>query len=309
MSASTGVLILAHGAATSVKDLPKFYEHIREGAPMSPRVLAVLEERYRAIGGSSPLNATTLSLTAKLQAELDRRHGLGAFRTQTGFRHAAPFIGDAMGHLTREKLSRVLVVVLSPHMSRFAKEGYSKALADVPTKVPVTMTGPWHMEPALLQFWTEAVATAWENVYPSPPRSKRLLFTAHSLPHRWVEGDTLEARLRESGEAVVRAAHIPEMEAAFVWQSASPTGEEWLGPDLGDVLRREARHGAKAVVVCPQGFVADHLETLYDVDILARRVAEDEGLAFARTPMPNDAPLMVQALADLVDRSRPSPAR
>ncbi len=306
MTAPIGVLLLAHGAATDVADLPRYYEHIREGAPASPRVLEALEHRYRAIGGGSPLNPITISLATKLQDELDRKHP-GQFQAAVGFRHVSPFIHTTLERLEGEGMTRALGIVLSPHMSRFVTEGYRRELTASKSRVKVELHGAWHMEPALLEHWRVAVGAALAKLPEDRRERARVLFTAHSLPLRAVQGDRLPDRLQESAAEVARRAGLSSDGFAHAWQSASPTGEEWLGPDVGEMIRREAAEGTRAIVACPHGFVADHLETLYDLDIVARGVAEKEGLAFVRTTMPDDRPYLVQALADMVERWASAP--
>lgn len=307
MPAKRAVLLLAHGAVTHVEDLPGFYARIREGAPTSPRVLATLQERYRAIGGSSPLNVTTQSCATKLQQELDTRHGAGGFVVRAGFRHVAPYVDEVLEDLAREGVTRALAIPMSPHISRYVQEGYAQSIARSTSGIHVELAGPWHRESALLDFWSRSLTASLSQVPEGARAVTQVLFSAHSLPIRWVAGDDLEGRLRESAETVAKAADVPTSRVSHVWQSASPTGEEWLGPDINQQILSGLPTGTRAVVSCPHGFIADHLETLYDIDILARQTAEGRGLTFLRTQMPNDSQLLVYALASVVERSCQTP--
>jgi ferrochelatase len=289
---------------THIDDLPAFYARIREGAPTSPRVLATLQERYRAIGGGSPLNAITQSCATKLQQAIDTRYGAREILVRAGFRHVAPYADEVLEGLVREGVTRALAIPMSPHISRFVQEGYARSIAGSTCGIHVEMVGPWHMESALLDFWSRSLTASLSQVPEGEREAAQVLFSAHSLPTRWVAGDDLVGRLRESADAVAKAAGVPTSRVSHVWQSASPTGEEWLGPDINLQILSGLPPGTRAVVSCPHGFLADHLETLYDIDILARQSAEGRGLTFVRTQMPNDSPLLVQALVNVVERSR-----
>ncbi|MFZ0698641.1 MAG: ferrochelatase [Thermoplasmata archaeon] len=300
---------MAHGAVESLDDLPAYYAHVR-GTPPPPALLRELTERYRAIGGRSPLNAITRSLSARVQSELDRRHGSDRYRVRVGFKHTAPFVHDVVEGMVGDGTSELLGVALAPHYSKFAIEGYQKAvgsaLPPLPGALRFRMVPDWYTEPTFVAFWSDRVRNALTRLPDSSRAGARVCFTAHSLPESAVsDGDPYPVQLQEGANAIAARAGLGP--AAFVqaWQSAGRTGDRWLGPDLRDQIRWEAQHGARAMVVAPHGFVCDHLEILYDIDREARQVAESVGLRLERTEMPNDDPRFAMVVADVVTRWMP----
>lgn len=281
---TTGVLVMAYGTPATPDDVERYYTHVRRGRPPAPAQLAELQARYLAIGGTSPLLARTRAQTDGLQAAL----GAG-YRVELGMKHAPPFIEDGTAVLARAGAERVVGLVLAPHYSRLSVGEYATRA------VGADVIESWHLEPGyvalLAGFVREALAGA--------PSGTEVVFTAHSLPTRILdEGDPYPAQLEETAAAVAQAAGLDRWSVG--WQSAGRTPEPWIGPDILDVLRERAAAGAAGVVVCPAGFVSDHLEVLYDLDVEARELARDLGLFFDRTRMPNDDPQFVETLARVV---------
>lgn len=304
---SRHVLLMAHGAAESIDQLPEYYTHVRGGDPPPAALLKELSERYRAMGGRSPLKAITASLADQLQRELDRRHDRGAYRVRFGFRHAPPFLEETVRSLLADGGTEILGIVLAPHRSGFVDAGYRRpveqALASATRTVRYRQVPEWFLEPSFIALEAAFVRRALVEVPPHWAGSTRLCFTAHSLPEPIVaEGDPYTTQLREGARAIAERAGVPTRSYLQAWQSAGRTADRWLGPDLRDVLRNERERGTQAVVVCPHGFVSDHLEILYDIDVEARATAEALGLYLARTEMPNDRPAFAKVLADVTDR-------
>lgn len=300
------VLLMAHGAAESIADLPDYYTHVR-GRPPPPALLDELTQRYRAIGGRSPLRFITESLAARLQTELDRRHGTGVSRVTFGFRHTRPFLEDVIAATLAEGATDLLGVVLAPHRSRFVEEGYGgrvhAALASASRAPRFQLVPQWHLEPSFVALEAELVRQAIARLPDASGSVSRVCFTAHSLPQSMLaEGDPYPDQLREGAQAIAEKAGIPADQVVFAWQSAGRTDDQWLGPDIREALRDEYARGTRSLVVCPHGFVSDHLEILYDIDIEARGVAESLGIRLERTEMPNDDPRFARVLADVVDR-------
>ena len=305
-SGPRSVLLMAHGAAESVDELPAYYTHVR-GSPPPPALLEELTERYRAIGGRSPLRALTASHGARLQHELDRRHGPDTYSVRFGFRHTPPYIDEVLRSILDDGSTNVLAIVLAPHRSGFVDQGYRRpidaALGSGRGSPQVRIAPEWYLEPSFVALEAALVREAIARLPSALSPTSRVLFTAHSLPESMVtNGDPYPTELAEGARAIAELAGLAADRYALTWQSAGRTKDRWLGPDLRDVLRAEHARGTKSVVVCPHGFVSDHLEVLFDIDIEARGVADSLGLRFERTAMPNDHLPFAKVLADVVDR-------
>ena len=285
------VLLLAYGSPARPEDVEAYYTDIRRGRPPAPEQLADLRRRYDAIGGVSPLAARTEAQRVALQ------HALGDdIPVVLGFKHVAPFIEDAVAAIDAD---RILTLVLAPHYSALSVGEYVERACAAAGGRTVVSIRSWATLPAYVEFLTAAVLVALAAM----PEGTKVLFTAHSLPAR-VEsiGDPYVDELRATATAVAERAGLePWAQWATAFQSAGRTPEPWLGPDVLTVIDDLAgtRRGT-GVLVCPCGFVSDHLEVLYDLDIEARAEAERRGLAFARTPVMNDDATVITALADLV---------
>lgn len=287
------VLIMAYGTPERLEDVATYYTHIRRGSPPPEDLLEELRERYRAIGGPTALNRITRAQAAGLEAELSRR-GLPR-RVYVGFKHVAPFVGDAIRAMANDGVERVVGLVLAPHWSlRSVAEYEAYAEAARPADMAIDVIPSWHDEPGLVEVLTARLARARDG------RGDALVvFTAHSIPLSALErGDPYPAQLAETSRIVAERAGVPRWTLAY--QSAGRTTEPWLGPDIGEAIAAAASAGESAVVVHPIGFVADHLEILYDIDVAARAAAKERGLAFTRVSMPNADPDFVAALADVV---------
>jgi protoporphyrin/coproporphyrin ferrochelatase len=296
-----GVALLAYGTPKSPDEVEAYYTHIRRGRPPAPDQLADLVRRYDAIGGISPLRERTEAQRAALQSALDRRTSGDRIRVELGFKHASPFIEDAVDTLIAGGVDDVTALVLAPQFSALSVGEYLERAAARAAEAGVSFrsVSSWHDEDAYLRFVTEATRASLAAL---PDRTK-VVFTAHSLPARVLEsGDPYPGQLRETAELVAERLGLDRWAGwTTAWQSAGRTPEPWLGPDVTDVVRELGATGrADGVCVCPCGFVADHLEVLYDLDIDARRVAGEAGLDFARTAVVNDDAGVMAALAERV---------
>jgi ferrochelatase len=311
MSGQVGVLIMAHGTPQHREDIAAFYTRIRRGRPPSPEQLAELEGRYAAIGGLSPLTERTLAQVDGVRAALEAR-APGRYVVAYGAKHAAPLIEEAAAALIRAGVDEVIGLVLTPHGSSLGSQEYfdraEAALGEAAAggeERPFTAVSPWYAKPGLVTLLAERVNDArraigggesghsGESRYP-------VIFTAHSLPERVRdEGDTYPMQLEESAQLVATAAGVQRRQVA--WQSAGRTPEPWLGPDIRDVVRQLAQtDDVDGVVVCPIGFVTDHLEVLYDLDVELAAVAADVDLPLIRTASLNDDPRFIDVLADVI---------
>ncbi|MFL6206743.1 MAG: ferrochelatase [Acidimicrobiales bacterium] len=296
-----GVVVMAYGTPATPDDVAAYYTHIRRGHPPTPEQLADLVRRYDAIGGTSPLAERTEAQRAALASALEER-APGRCTVVLGQKHAAPFIEDAATELLREGAAALVGLVLAPHYSGFSVGQYQERLAEAAGDVPVGRVDSWHLEPAYIEFLARAVRDGLATL----PAHSHVLFTAHSLPERVLVGDPYPEQLAASAAAIAGTVGLARDRWSLAWQSAGRTAEPWRGPDVLAVLREiAAGHSGDGVLVCPHGFVSDHLEVVYDLDIEAAGVATEVGLAFARTRVLNDDPGVLSALADRVLAAAP----
>jgi ferrochelatase len=283
------VILMAYGSPERLADVPAYYADIRGGRSVAPALLDDLVERYRSLGieDSSPLNAITERTRAALQTEL----GLPVL---TGMKHWTPRIAEAVDRAIAGGAAVLVGLVLAPHYSRLSIGGYERLLADAVDgrDVEVRFVTSWHDDPGLVAFLADRIRGTEAHV----------VFTAHSLPARILdEGDPYADQLLETSRLVAEAADVDDW--SFSYQSESPTGEPWLQPDIVDHVTALHARGVRNVLVCPVGFVSDHLEIRFDLDTEAKARADELGMQLARIEMPNDDPRFVQALAQIVRRA------
>ena len=279
------VVVMAYGSPATEADIPAYLADIREGRPVSPGAVEELTERYRRIGGRSPLDEMTERQRAALERELD----LPVF---AGMKHSRPRIAEAVEQALEGGAGLVAGVVLAPHYSRLSVEGYRERLeAALDGRAELRFVESWHVHEPYLDVLADRVRGTDAHV----------VFTAHSLPARILEqGDPYEEQLLETSRLVAERAALERW--SFAYQSASATGEPWLGPDLLEELDALAERGVRKVLVAPIGFVSDHLEILWDIDVEARDRARELGLELERIESLNDDPAFIRGLAELVRR-------
>jgi ferrochelatase len=284
---SAAVVLMAYGSPERLEDVPAYYADIRGGRPIRPELLDDLVERYRRLGidRESPLNAVTEQTRAALQDAL----GIPVF---TGMKHWTPRIADAAERALETGAETVIGLVLAPHYSRLSIAGYRQQLEDaLARRAELRFVESWHDEPGFVELLADRVRGTDAHV----------VFTAHSLPARIRDsGDPYEEQLLETSRLVAARAGLPDGDWSFSFQSESQTGEPWLGPDILDHLAALRAAGVERVLVCPVGFVADHLEIKWDLDNEAAEKAAELGLRFARIEMPNADPAFVHVLAEIV---------
>jgi ferrochelatase len=285
---------MAYGSPERLADVPAYYSDIRGGRPIAPEHLDDLVERYRLLGSedSSPLNAITEETRVALEAEL-------GLPVHTGMKHWTPRIADAVEAALDGGADEIAGLVLAPHYSALSIAGYRDQLEQaLAGRAVLRFVESWHDEPAFVELLADRVRGTTAHV----------VFTAHSLPARILEsGDPYKDQLLDTSALVADEAGIHEW--SFSFQSESPTGEPWLGPDILDHLESLHADGVQDVLLCPVGFVSDHLEIRWDLDVEARDKAAELGLRLERIEMPNADPAFVRALAGIVRRalSVPSP--
>jgi protoporphyrin/coproporphyrin ferrochelatase len=301
------VVLMAYGSPDWLEDVPAYYADIRGGRPIRPELLADLMERYRLLGipsrdpagqgppagpsTPSPLNAVTEETRAALQRVLE-------LPVYTGMKHWTPRISDAAGHALASGASAIVGLVLAPHYSRLSIAGYRQQLEDgLAGRAELRFVESWHDAPGFVELLADRVRRADAHV----------VFTAHSLPERILaEGDPYQDQLLETSRLVAERAGLGEW--SFSYQSESATGEPWLGPDILDHLADLSARGVQSVLVCPVGFVADHLEIKWDLDHEAVERARELGLRFDRVEMPNAESAFIDVLAGLARRALPVPS-
>lgn len=291
-----GVVVMAYGTPSSADEIPAYYTHIRGGRPPTDAQLADLIRRYAALGGTSLLAQRT---TEQLRAIEEGLAGLSTLRHRVvlGQKHAAPFIEDAVGALAEQGVRTITGVVLAPHYSASSIGGYhrrAQVAADA-AGCSYTPVERWADLDAFLSHQGTALLRSLERA----GAKAKVLFTAHSLPERLLVGDPYSDELTTSAAAIARRAGLgPWADWGIAWQSAGRTPEPWRGPDVLAVIDDLAATGrAEAVVVVPQGFVADHLEVAYDLDIEAAARARGHGLRFERADVVNADASVMSALA------------
>lgn len=296
----TAVLLMAYGTPRSTEEILPYYTDIRRGRVPTPEQLADLTARYDAIGGISPLAARTEAQRDALQHALDHQ-APGKFHVQLGLKHAHPMIEESVQDLAEQGFATIIALVLAPHYSSYSIGQYVGRATEAATPHDITVIGidSWAIEPAFVRFIANDMAKKRSTM----PARTRVLFTAHSLPQRIIDaGDPYPQELHATASAVAQQLNLSEgADWGIAWQSAGRTPEPWIGPDILAVLQEIAdTKSADGVVVSACGFVADHLEVLYDLDIEAQHLADNLGLAFARTACVNDDAEVMAALAQRV---------
>jgi protoporphyrin/coproporphyrin ferrochelatase len=292
----TGVVLMTYGSPRDLDDVGAYITRVRGGREPGDELLAEFRRRYERIG-MSPLINITRDQAAALEAKLGRESAVAA-----GMRFSEPWIGDAVRELASAGAQRILGLILSPQYSATLMGGYHVALRQAAGDIPSRTVGAWHLNPAFVDVLASRVRGALSQ-FPDERRDRvPVLLTAHSLPKRVVDREPDYVRqLEETAHAVAEKAGLDPNRWSFVYQSAGHTPEEWLKPDMLDVLPELAKAGHREVVVAPIQFLADHLETLYDIDVAGREQAQRAGVcSFARIEAPNASPDFIDALTNVV---------
>jgi ferrochelatase len=300
-----GVLVMSYGTPQSLDDVETYYTHIRRGHAPTPEQLKELTDRYEAIvGGVFPLRENTNGQVAGLQDKLEQL-APGQYVCYQGLKHAVPYIEDGVEQMARDGIKEAVGIVLAPHYSVMSVGSYIKRAQDKADELGIKMSfvKEYHLHPKLLQALSERVTDGLSRLAQSSGNATpvKVLFSAHSLPEKIREmGDPYEQQLLETSAAVAKLSNVDESTWQFTWQSAGRTREPWLGPDILDTLKTLAEEGVKAVLVAPVGFVSDHLEVLYDLDLEAKQAASEIGITLERITMLNKDPLYMETLAESV---------
>lgn len=307
----TGVLLMTFGSCATPDEVPAYLAHVRGGRPASPALVAEFQRRYRIVHGS-PLIEITGQQAAALEAELNRQHPTGPrFVASIGMLHSRPFIQEAVEDLAARGITELIAVILSPQYSPYIMGGYHRALdeaiaaqAALGRQVSARVAGAWHLNPLFLEALAERIREAMAGLPPEVRDTVPVLLTSHSLPKRVVdhEPEYLE-QLQETVRALVERVGLADDRWQFAYQSAGHTPEEWLKPDMKDLLPGLFEQGHRHVLMAPVQFLSDHLEILYDIDVAAREEAVRLGIAFHRIESLNLSPGFIRALASVVTDS------
>jgi ferrochelatase len=296
-----GVLVMSYGTPENMEKVEAYYTHIRRGRPPTPEQLADLTSRYESIvGGVFPLRENTDRQVAALQATLDRIAGQGRYICYQGLKHAPPYIEDGVAAMAADGITEAVGIVLTPQYSSMSVGGYIKRAEMEASRwnIGMSFVEQYHLHPELIAALSERVRRSLDG-FGDRRGEVMVLFSAHSLPESILEiRDPYPEQLLETSRAVAASAGIERWQ--FTWQSAGQTGQPWLGPDILETLSRLAAEGVQEVLVTPVGFVSDHLEVLYDLDLEAKKHAAAIGMRLERIGMLNDDPRYMAALADSV---------
>jgi len=290
------VLVMAYGGPGNISEVEPYLMDIRGGRPTKPQLVEEIRARYARIGGRSPI----LELTRAQASAVGRVLG-DAFRVYVGMRHWHPYIQDVVEEIARAGHPRVVGVAMAPHYSNMSVGAYEKKLLQAADgRLDVSLIRSWWSEPPFLDAVADRITQALQR-FPRPA-AVQVVFTAHSLPEKILaSADPYPAELTASATAVAARARLKDWRLAY--QSAGATPEPWLGPDVGEVLRELAKAGHEAVLVVPIGFVCDHVEVLYDIDVECQALARRLGVQLERTASLNADPGLVAAVADVVRKA------
>ncbi|WP_454192782.1 ferrochelatase [Paenibacillus sp. Marseille-Q7038] len=303
-----GVLVMSYGTPQSMEDIEAYYTHIRRGNKPSEEQLAELTERYEAIvGGVFPLRENTNKQVESLELTLkqDARTAGTEYRCYQGLKHASPFIEDGVDAMAADGIKKAIGIVLAPHYSTMSVGSYIKRAQAKAEEHGIEMgfIESYHLHPKLIEALTMRVSAKLNDFEEAGAIRKdvRVLFSAHSLPAKIVEmGDPYPEQLLETSKVVAKQAGVDHWQ--FTWQSAGRTATPWLGPDILDTLQELSKEEVEDVLVAPIGFVSDHLEVLYDLDIEAKAVAKELDMRLMRIDSLNSDPLYMEALSDVIIR-------
>jgi len=291
------VLLLAHGSPNSVDDVPEFLLRVTGGRPLPFEAIKEVSHRYAAIG-KSPLTELTLKQAELLAQEI----GMPVY---VGMRNWHPFVAQALGQMQADGIGHAVVICLAPHNSRTSVGLYRKSLEQsTDPGMTLDFVESWHDQAQLIQAFAEKLKSGLEQVKLESTKQVPVIFTAHSVPERTVlDGDPYATQAKQTAALVAAAAGLQPQDWNFAFQSQGMSGGPWLGPTVEETITRLKQSGHSGVFMQPIGFLCDHVEILYDIDILFKKIAEEEGMRLWRAESLNDAPLLTSALAQIV-RSR-----
>lgn len=292
----TAVLLLAFGGPEDIGSIEPFLRNVLPGRPITPELIERVKMRYALIGGKSPLP----DITRRQAKLLEDRLGAG-FKVYVGMRHWQPFLKDTVKKIKDDGIRKIIAMPMAPQASKASTGGYidalNKALKEV-SGLDVKVVESWYKNPLYLKAASETLKEALTYFPEERRKDVQVIFSAHSLPKRTVQGDPYEMQLKETMDGVLEI--IGPLTSHLAYQSKGQATGEWLGPEVELVMEGLAKEGKKDVLIVPIGFVCDHLETLYDIDIVFKKKADELGMNFKRAKSLNDSPAFIEALEDIV---------
>jgi len=301
-----GVILLAHGAPDRLADIPEFLLNVRGGRPLPEAAVKEIIHRYGLIGGGSPLLKLTMMQAAGLAETLNQNaeaNGSSTIPVYVGMRNWKPYIADAVQQAADAGVGRLVALCLAPQNSRTSVGLYRKYLADAVAKIspqlPVDFIESWHDQPELVAAFEERIALARRDVEGTAGGPVPVIFTAHSVPQKTVaDGDPYEQQVKETAALVAEALSLKTFRVAF--QSQGMTADSWIGPTVESQIDEVAAEGHHHVLIAPIGFVCDHVEILYDIDIVFSEYGKARGVSVHRSQSLNNSPLFIRALAAVI---------
>ncbi|MDQ0159943.1 ferrochelatase [Alkalibacillus salilacus] len=299
---TVGLLVMAYGTPYKEEDLERYYTHIRKGKRPTDEMIEDLRSRYEEIGGISPLARITREQGESLEAKLNAEQDDVEFKLYLGLKHIDPFIEDAVQQMADDGIDEAVSIVLAPHYSTFSIKSYNGRAQEEADKHGIQLTSvvDWYDEPGYIEFWVEQINKVYGQMTEEERNNACLIVSAHSLPTKIIqEGDPYPDQLQRTADLIAEGAGIQDYEIG--WQSEGNTPDPWLGPDVQDLTRDLfEQKGYTTFVYAPVGFVADHLEVLYDNDIECKQVCDEVGASYYRPEMPNANPKFINTLSKVV---------
>lgn len=301
-----GLLVMAYGTPRNEAEIEPYYTHIRRGKRPTEDMLQDLVERYEAIGGISPLYEITKEQSEKLEVRMNELFGEDiVFKSYLGLKHIEPFVEDAVKNMQRDGIQEAISIVLAPHYSSYSVQAYNDRANKAAAKLGfphIHCIDEWYTEPKFIQYWVEQLNSCLRKLDDKEKKKTVVIFTANSLPEKVLQhGDPYPSQLEETASHIATRAGIQNY--AVAWQSEGNTPEPWIGPDVQDLTRDLfEQEGYTGFIYCPVGFVADHLEVLYDNDYECKQVTDELGATYHRPDMPNARDEFIEILASVVTK-------
>lgn len=297
-----GLIVMAYGTPNKEEDILPYYTHIRHGRKPSDEALQDLKDRYKAIGGISPLARITQEQAKALEINLNASQDEVEYSVYIGLKHIAPFIEDAVKQMAEDGIKEAVSLVLAPHYSTFSVKSYNTRANDEAEKYGINIESveSWYDEPGFIEYWSNQINAVYDEMSAEEREKAVLVVSAHSLPEKILQnGDPYPDQLKETARLISEKTGIKDY--AIGWQSEGNTPDPWLGPDVQDLTRDlYEQKGYRSFVYAPVGFIADHLEVLYDNDYECKVVCDELGANYYRPEMPNVHPQFIDTLADVV---------
>ncbi|MFC7441659.1 ferrochelatase [Laceyella putida] len=299
-----GVLLMAYGTPRNKEEIEPYYTHIRRGRKPPQELLDELTERYEAVGEINQFAKITEAQVEKVVAELQQRFPQLEFRGYLGLKHISPFVEEAVERMARDGIEEAVSLVLAPHYSTYSVKSYNERAQAKAKELDITLYSidSWHDEPPYIQYWADRLKALFDDMDAQEKEKSVVIFSAHSLPEKILAtGDPYPEQLQETAKLIAEKVSIPHYRMG--WQSAGRTPEPWLGPDVQDLTRDlYQKEGFTSFIYCPIGFVAEHLEVLYDNDIECKAVTDELGANYYRPAMPNARPEFIACLSGILSK-------